>query len=613
MILHSLEVNNFRSLREVRLTFGRGLNVLFGPNDFGKSSLVEALRTAFLLPVTSAQNREFLPWGTDHVPRVVVVFEKSDTVWKITKEFGSRGSACLERVGESGALLPEAQGRAVEGKLRELFAWGIPVPGGKAAPRGLPQSYLTTALLGCQDQVTAILKASLADDGVDTGRCFVTRALGALSQDPLVGQVMQRLEKRVAEVFTPAGKVKANGPLAERAREINDQEQRLESLSERLRRSEEIERKVQLLTEQSDHARDEYTRLAKHLEWLRAARNANDELEKVRNHKRELDEARVALAVVESEVEDNEARHEQVDAALRTVDNELRALRERLAKASGTRDEVLKNTQNARDARRAELIAKRETAGRRQQAAREVIQSREDVESRVQELAQAEEAHERALVAERRAHDVAGFAELVAQCRQANQAVEVWKTSEKQRADIAEDVSEADEALKKGETALEDAECVVVQKKDALAEAERAATARHLRKEGLRASLIRAETAEQDALQAVAQAKAAIAVCERVREAEKSLAQLGEHEQELEARLAANTAERGACERPQVISNRCRSGRLYWQVLPPQRRLPLSAWGLVFRVSSSPVPRSHALSSRLWLPSLASGVGNFGK
>ena len=102
LLLHSLEVENFRILRQVHLQFGRGLNILFGPNDLGKSSLAEALRAALLLPVASTASEAFVPWGTDQVPRVVVVVETGPTKWRISKEFGkgSRGKALLERCGE---------------------------------------------------------------------------------------------------------------------------------------------------------------------------------------------------------------------------------------------------------------------------------------------------------------------------------------------------------------------------------------------------------------------------------------------------------------------------------------------------------------------------------
>jgi len=75
MLLRSLEVRDFRIVQHAKLEFGRGLNVLYGPNELGKSTLVEALRAAFLLPVGSKTAEELVPWGTDRAPQVTVEFE----------------------------------------------------------------------------------------------------------------------------------------------------------------------------------------------------------------------------------------------------------------------------------------------------------------------------------------------------------------------------------------------------------------------------------------------------------------------------------------------------------------------------------------------------------
>ncbi|MDA1014227.1 MAG: AAA family ATPase [Planctomycetota bacterium] len=117
MILRSVEIRSFRCIRKLHVEFSEGLNVLYGPNELGKSTLVEALRAAFLLPFDYATADDFIPWGTDETPQVVVEFdlpnfansESSETQlastrWRVKKAFG-RGkgaSALLERVTGNG-------------------------------------------------------------------------------------------------------------------------------------------------------------------------------------------------------------------------------------------------------------------------------------------------------------------------------------------------------------------------------------------------------------------------------------------------------------------------------------------------------------------------------
>jgi predicted ATP-dependent endonuclease of OLD family len=64
-----LHVRNFAAIEDADVEFGPGLNVLYGPNDLGKSTLVDAIRLALLLPQTSTHIEEYVAWtgGRDPV------------------------------------------------------------------------------------------------------------------------------------------------------------------------------------------------------------------------------------------------------------------------------------------------------------------------------------------------------------------------------------------------------------------------------------------------------------------------------------------------------------------------------------------------------------------
>ncbi|QQO15318.1 AAA family ATPase [Bradyrhizobium diazoefficiens] len=47
MYLAELSIKNFRRLSEATLRFVPGLNVLVGPNNIGKTAVVDALRCGF--------------------------------------------------------------------------------------------------------------------------------------------------------------------------------------------------------------------------------------------------------------------------------------------------------------------------------------------------------------------------------------------------------------------------------------------------------------------------------------------------------------------------------------------------------------------------------------
>ena len=75
MRLDSLEVEHFRAIQSARLMFGPGLNVVYGPNDLGKSTLTEAIRAAFLIAPPSVDFWRYalalLPWANTFSTRQV--------------------------------------------------------------------------------------------------------------------------------------------------------------------------------------------------------------------------------------------------------------------------------------------------------------------------------------------------------------------------------------------------------------------------------------------------------------------------------------------------------------------------------------------------------------
>src|SRR5262249_25781981 len=74
------------------------------------------------------------------------------------------------------------------------------------APKGLPESFLASALLADQDEVANIFEQDLDGDDVDSGRVRVRAALQAMAQDPLFKSVLDAAQVRVDEAFTPGGK-----------------------------------------------------------------------------------------------------------------------------------------------------------------------------------------------------------------------------------------------------------------------------------------------------------------------------------------------------------------------------------------------------------------------
>ncbi|MAN46116.1 MAG: hypothetical protein CMF04_07935 [Hyphomonas sp.] len=137
MKLRSLALNQFKKFTSpVRLDgIEDGLNVIVGPNEMGKSTLLEALRAALFekysskaQPITALQNDR-----NQAGPVVELAFELDDGVYRITKRFVKKPYARLSC--PDGRTL---EGDAAEDVLRDLLGFDEPgKTGAKAETLGM--------------------------------------------------------------------------------------------------------------------------------------------------------------------------------------------------------------------------------------------------------------------------------------------------------------------------------------------------------------------------------------------------------------------------------------------------------------------------------------------
>ncbi len=209
MILERIEVKHFRRVRDVDLSLGAGLNVIYGPNDLGKSTVAEAVRAALLVRSTSKEAERFVPWDSpDAKPMVrLTIRERDGSRWRIRKRFGSSGAAgaLLERA-EGDEWLTVAKGRHADGELRDRLRWGIPAPGGRGGPRGMPDTFLARALLGQQGETTTLFEASVSDDPSSSGREWLEETVASYARDEAFDAVLEQARAEVARAFLPNGK-----------------------------------------------------------------------------------------------------------------------------------------------------------------------------------------------------------------------------------------------------------------------------------------------------------------------------------------------------------------------------------------------------------------------
>ena len=279
MWIRRLEVTHCAGIAAAGIDLEPGLNVLHGPNELGKSSLVAAIRAALLLQSTSTAAENLFDWNSIEPPATTLVLEQEPgRVWKVRKAFGKGGHAYLDFSRDGKEFQAEHRGREVEGSLQQILRWGIEAPGGRGGRRGMPSSLITTALLGEQSDVVAILDQSLADDPNASGRERLTEALQALAEDPRFKQVVNAVQAKVDEAFTATGRkrIGRGSPWAELTVQRTSAIAQQSAIQAQVAANAGARQKVEELSEQLFDARAEDERLSEALK-LRRQREAAEQ------------------------------------------------------------------------------------------------------------------------------------------------------------------------------------------------------------------------------------------------------------------------------------------------------------------------------------------------
>jgi len=395
-----LVVETFQAIQRAEIEFGVGLNVLYGPNDLGKSTLATAIRAVLLVPPGSAEAARFTPWNADATPRVTLTFVDDDGhYWRVWKGFGDGvgTGAELHHSKDGTSFSLDSKNREVEEKVRKLLAWGIPAPGGRTGPRGIPSTFLANVLLAPQTDVDGLLGQSLAGDPDDSGKRRVTKALATLAQDPLFKKVLDAAQREVDASFTPGGKRKRGqgSSFAESARVVKEFQDELTTLERQVDESSATELRVNAQREKRtealvrvDEANRALTTISEHVGNTRAREQARVRVEESRavlaeidEHagrvKKQADEIATQKTLVKSHDEESagaSAAYDAAEAALRAAEESHRVA----TSGDGARERELRRAQLAE--RAAELTIKKQSGDMRKEKAEAAARAKAEAE-----------------------------------------------------------------------------------------------------------------------------------------------------------------------------------------------------------------------------------------
>ena len=217
MRLINCQLENVRQHGDLKLTFSPQLTVISGPNESGKSTLVEALHRALFLkasasgaPVEALQSRIHLG-----PPKILIGFEAKGENWELSKRFsGTTGNVTLKSIG-SGLNF---SGPSAEDELAKLLGVKDTV-GSKQATTILPTRWAHLWVM--QGSAGANLLAEGKDSyDFDSLLAQLEKSGGAVIQQSSHDQsVAKQIEAALEANFTSRG-IKKNSALWQRKEEF---------------------------------------------------------------------------------------------------------------------------------------------------------------------------------------------------------------------------------------------------------------------------------------------------------------------------------------------------------------------------------------------------------
>jgi hypothetical protein len=406
MKLRRLRVTDFAGIVRADVEFGPGLNVLYGPNDLGKSTLADAVRAALLLPHGSSHAEQYLPWSGGHHPEVELTFEsEAQRIWRVRKQFIRNGGfSILQESRDDVDFADVEKGRKVDGRIREILRWGIPEPGGSGSPKGMPESFLATVLLSTQADVAAVLQQSLEEDPSGSGKERIAAALQAVAQDPLFLSLLRRTQARRDEAYTEKGAKKSSkdSPFRRAAEFVTQLRDEKERWQRAVGESESVERELRDLSTKRTSVEERVSenterlvtmeRLAKQTEELRSA---DEQVEQAAEHVTRIQNLDRDIAATEGSVRELAEAKESAEAAHKVAQDELANANATLDAAQHLLDTLTGTTAGAATVQRQSIEIQIASADRAKAEAEHRLQAAAAALRKIDEARDAESQHER--------------------------------------------------------------------------------------------------------------------------------------------------------------------------------------------------------------------------
>lgn len=386
MKLERLSVSEWRQFADPFTIDGLtdGINLFTGPNESGKSTLVDAIRAAFFERHNSIAGEQFQPWGNSNAsPSVSLDFEWQGTAWKLTKSF-VRSVRCELNAGNQAI-----SGKEAEDKLARILGYSY---AGRGASQSVHQGIPGLLWVG-QGSIQEIR------DPVEQAGNYLQTALGeeissvTSSGDWLLEKVTNMRNELLTKTGRPRGAYKdidealedTRAQLAELDSHIKSYQDNVDALAvlEEQQTREDLSKPWQALREQAREAQKKLDAIAELQQQQEQAQSEMGNKQAQAKLERERLEAfeKVRETLEQRQVEMDKARieHDTLVADKASVETRHQEAQSARKRAEAQYEKALEQ------ARRAQLQAEQERVKSAIKAARTTLESAQET---VKKLAQ---------------------------------------------------------------------------------------------------------------------------------------------------------------------------------------------------------------------------------
>jgi DNA repair exonuclease SbcCD ATPase subunit len=395
MYIEFIDVKDFGTIEQLEVELDNRLNVISGPNETGKSTLMRAAWLCLMWPHRSQSEeiRSITP-NRGGTPEVRVVLKDEGTTYTMKKVFnGPSGSAHL-RVREPDGTVEDCTDDEAEDMLRT--ALGVGELGGR--PKTPSHFGFWPAVWARQDERHLDPGKHLTDAG---SRDSLSSILAEIGGDVLAGagaDIVEQAKEEYKRFYTDGGNLttRSGAPL-------HQAQQRHEEIHEQFEQ-------LQDTRENYEGDLDEFAHLERQIEQLEeeipeleaAAQSAAEAFERVETLQDELEQESTRLETTETKVEQAEDRVERRESLREEIRNLTDDIEERAEKIEEKQDLIDSHAETRDDLeeQKTEAQEERERLKRRER----LLQAHLDVltvKERQQEIADRSDRYEQ-LAAERK-------------------------------------------------------------------------------------------------------------------------------------------------------------------------------------------------------------------